>query len=169
MNATVRSTLVRAWLATALVDFLFASTLSVVYNGTPVRVWLGVASTVLGPSAIQGGARAVAVGLLLHLCVAFTWTAILVAVVSWSAWLRALISMPVGIVVAATVYGPLIWIAMSAVVIRAATGRPPTIGARWWVQLVAHIFFVALPMVTMVARGLGTAASGRRPTLEPAV
>jgi hypothetical protein len=40
-----------------------------------------------------------------------------------------------------------IWLMMSLVVIPLATGRPPRIGVRWWVQVVAHVPFVTIPLV----------------------
>jgi hypothetical protein len=43
---------------------------------------------------------------------------------------------------------------MSLVVIPLASGRPPSITVRWWIQLFAHIPFVALPIVTVAGRGL---------------
>ncbi|HZF72529.1 MAG TPA: hypothetical protein VEZ51_03805, partial [Gemmatimonadaceae bacterium] len=55
------------WLVTAAWDFLCATALSVlVYHTTVARLWQGVASTVLGPAALDGGVRAVATGLALH-------------------------------------------------------------------------------------------------------
>jgi hypothetical protein len=169
MNNSIRSTLVRAWLSIAVVDWLFASTLGVVaYHSTVSRVWQGVASVVLGPSALQGGLRTVLVGTALHLCVAFTWTAVFVGLALLSERLRRFIATPAGVLAASVVYGPLVWIIMSTVIIPTATGRPPTIGARWWMQIVAHMFFVALPIVAMVARGLGAPAPRRTPVFEPA-
>jgi hypothetical protein len=168
MNNSIRSALVRAWLTIAVVDWLFASTLGVVaYHSTVARVWQGVASVVLGPSALQGGLRAELVGTALHLCVAFTWTAVFLGLALLSERLRRIIATPAGVVVVSIVYGPMVWTIMSTLIIPTATGRPPTIGARWWVQIVAHMFFVALPIVAMIARGLGTAAT-RHPALEPA-
>jgi hypothetical protein len=168
MNNSIRSTLVRAWLTIALVDFVFASTLGVLaYGSTVARVWQGVASVVLGPSALQGGLRTVLVGVALHLCVAFTWTAVFLGLALLSERLRAIISTPGGVTVVAIVYGPLIWIVMSTLVIPTVTGRPPKIGVRWFVQAVAHMFFVALPIVAMVARGLGAPAARRTAALEP--
>ena len=41
---------------------------------------------------------------------------------------------------------------MSLAVIPLLTGRPPAIGFRWWVQLVGHIPFVAVPIVAMIGR-----------------
>jgi hypothetical protein len=169
MNASVRSTLIRAWLTIALVDWLFASTNGVVANhSTVARVWQGVASVVLGPAALQGGLRTVLVGTALHLCVAFVWTAVFLGAALLFARLRSVIATPAGVLAVAIVYGPLVWIVMSTLVIPAFTGRPPKIGARWYGQLVAHVFFVALPIVGMVARGLATSAARDTPALEPA-
>jgi hypothetical protein len=36
---------------------------------------------------------------------------------------------------------------MSLVLIPPFTHRPPTIGFRWWVQLIGHFPFVGLPIV----------------------
>jgi hypothetical protein len=161
MTRDTRSLLVRVWLVTAVVDFLFASVLGVVaYHTTVARVWRGVASTVLGPGALQGGAGSVAVGLLLHLAVAFTWTAVLVALVSRSHALRGAIRTPAGATAVVVLYGPLIWCVMSILVIPLFTKRPPTFAARWWVQVAGHVGFVALPMVATIRAGLG--ASIRR-------
>src|SRR5438874_2690542 len=122
------------WLVTAAWDFLCATALSVfVYHTTAARLWQGVASTVLGPAALDGGARAVATGLALHLAVAFTWSALFGA---------------------AVIYGPLIWLVMSLLIIPLATSRPPRFGLRWWVQIVAHVPFVTIPLVFMTRRVL---------------
>ena len=163
MSRQTRSLLLRAWVTIAIVDFIFASCLSIfAYGSTFTRLWQGVASALLGPSAIQGGTRTVVVGLLLHLCVAFTWSAVfLTLALNWTR-LRHMIATPGGILVVATVYGPAIWCVMSLVVIPLSTGRPPAISVRWWIQLVAHIPFVALPIVTVVGRGLN--ARDRQPS-----
>jgi hypothetical protein len=39
---------------------------------------------------------------------------------------------------------------MSVAIVPLFTHRPPTINIRWWIQLVGHIPFVALPIVTMI-------------------
>lgn len=155
MNARTLSLLLRTWLTIAVIDGIFASCLSVfAYGSTFSRLWQGVASVVLGPSALQGGARTVAVGLLLHVCVAFTWSAVFLTLANALPFIRRIIATPGGILAIAAVYGPPIWLVMSLVVIPLASGRPPSITARWWIQLFAHIPFVALPIVTSVGRGL---------------
>jgi hypothetical protein len=145
--------LVPVWLVTAACDAVCASALSVVaYGGTAAGVWQGVAATVLGPSAIGGGAKMVAAGLALHTLVALTWSTIFVAALWLWPPLRRAIRAPGAAVAVASVYGPLIWLVMSLAVIPFATGRPPRITGRWWVQIFAHIPFVTLPLVFTARR-----------------
>jgi hypothetical protein len=156
MNGHILRTLLRAWLAIAVIDGVFATLLPAVAYGAPLgRVWQGVASTLLGPSAMQGGGRTMLVGLLMHAGVAFVWTAVFLALALMSPALRRLIARPTGVVAVAAVYGPAIWLVMSLLVIPGLTGRAPTFDGRWWVQLFAHVPFVALPIVATVGRGLG--------------
>jgi hypothetical protein len=161
MSSLFLSRLVRTWLVIATVDGLFASALSVfAYKSTVTRLWQGVAATVLGPSAFTGGLRTAGVGVLLHLGVALGWSALFLALVTASRRLRRVLASPGGVVAAAAVYGPAIWLVMSLAVIPMLTGRPPTFTVRWWVQLVGHIPFVALPIVAMSARGVGARGGG---------
>ena len=147
--------LVRAWLTIALIDFTFASCLSVfVYKNTFVRFWQGIASVLLGPSALQGGTRTMLIGIIMHFGVALAWsTVFLTAALVWPR-LRRLLATPGGIFAVATVYGPIVWIVMSLVVIPSLTGRPASFAGRWWFQIFAHIPFVALPIVWTVSRGI---------------
>ena len=150
--------LLPVWLVTTVWDGVCATALGVLaYGSTAAGVWQGVASTVLGASALTGGAGATAVGLGLHTMVALTWSAVFVAAArNWPS-LRRMIRTPGGALAVAAMYGPVIWLVMSLVVIPIATGRPPRIGARWWVQVGAHIPFVSLPLV-FTARRLMTRA-----------
>ena len=50
----------------------------------------------------------------------------------------------------AAVYGPIIWMVMSLVIIPLSTHRPPAINIRWWVQFFGHIPFVSLPIVALI-------------------
>jgi hypothetical protein len=146
------SRLVPVWLVLAVVDGLCASALSIFgYGTTATRLWQGVASTVIGPSAFEIGWRGVAVGLLLHAGVALAWSAVFVALVMLSARVRRLIATPGGALAAAALYGPAIWLVMSLVVIPLLTGRPPSFNLRWWVQVLAHVPFVAVPIVATTA------------------
>src|SRR6476620_526963 len=68
VRASFIGSVVPVWLVTAAWDFLCATALSVfAYHSTAAKLWQGVASTVLGPSALTGGAKTVAAGLALHL------------------------------------------------------------------------------------------------------
>jgi hypothetical protein len=145
-NDSIRR-LLRAGSLTAVVDGIFASVLSVAaYGSTATRLWQGVAATVLGPAAFEGGTRTAAVGVLMHIGVAFWWSAVFLAVTLWSARVRRLLASWAGVVAVALVYGPFIWIVMSFVVIPFLLNRPPAITFRWWVQLLGHIPFVAVPI-----------------------
>lgn len=146
---------VRAGATTAVCDAIFSSVLvSVFYKSTVTRLWQGVAATVLGQASFDGGTRTMLIGLAMHVCVAFTWSAVFLAIVMGSSAVRRNLSRPGGMLTTAIAYGPIIWLVMSFVVIPAATHRPPTINFRWWVQFFGHIPAVAVPIVWTIAGGL---------------
>jgi hypothetical protein len=156
MNRNVLRVLLRTWLTIAAIDCAYASVLSiVVYGGTFSQIWQGVASVLLGPSAMQGGARTVLIGLAMHAGVALLWSTVFLLLVLALPALRRVVASWGGIVAVAAVYGPLVWIVMSFVIIPRLTGHPPTIGARWWGNFFSHIPAVALPIVATIGRGLG--------------
>ena len=160
----VRAVLV-TWLVTAAWDFLCASALGVfAYGSTFTRFWQGVAAVVLGPAALGMGARGVVAGLMLHLLVALGWSAAFVLALAWSPALRRMLERPLTALGVAAVYGPVIWLVMSLAVIPLATGRLPALGARWWVQIFAHVPFVALPLIFTARRafGIGSARDAAR-------
>ena len=103
-----------------------------------------------GARALEGGLQTAAIGLLMHFGVAFAWSAIFLALVLTSSWLRSVLASPLGVVAVACVYGPIIWMTMSLVLIPLFTHRPPAINFRWWVQFAGHIPFVALPIVALI-------------------
>ena len=145
--------LVRAGLLTAVVDGTFSSVLaSAFYGSTVARLFQGVAATLLGPSALSGGTATALVGVLMHVGVAFGWSAVFLVLHARSAALRRLVASPGGVVSVAAVYGPLVWLVMSLVVIPTLRHQPPSITYRWWIQLVGHFPFVGLPIVASVAR-----------------
>jgi hypothetical protein len=145
--------LIRAGVLVSIVDGLFATTFGVFVRGvTATRMWQGVASVPLGPSAIGGGMTTVAAGLALHVFVAFTWSALLLLAVRRSYKLRAVIDSPYGVLKVAAVLGPMIWLVMSLLVIPSMTHKLPTFPPAYFGMLVGHIFFVGIPMVA----GVGT-------------
>jgi hypothetical protein len=147
------SRLVRAGLLTALTDGLFSSVLSVAfYHSTVERLFQGVASTLLGREALSGGTRTAIIGVIMHVGVAFAWSAVFLFLVGRSRWIRGVLSRPYGVVKFASLYGPLVWMVMSLAVIPLLLHRPPTITVRWWVQLFGHILFVGIPIVASIGR-----------------
>lgn len=102
------SRLVRAGLLTGVVDGLFACVLSLIYSSSVTRVWQGVASTLRGPSAMEGGMRTTAIGVLMHFGVAFAWSAVFLALYAASGHIRRLVRSRGGVLVAAAMYGPVI-------------------------------------------------------------
>ncbi len=149
------SRLLLAGLLTGVIDGLFASVQSVFFNGSTVtRLFQGVASTLLGREALEGGTPTALIGVLMHFGVAFGWSAVFLLLVMRSAWIRRVLSSRYGIVKVAAVYGPFIWMVMSLVVIPLLLQRPPTITSRWWIQWIGHFPFVGLPIVASIAGGL---------------
>ena len=159
----VARAVVVTWLVTAVWDFLCASALSVIaYRAVFTRFWRGIASVPLGPQALEMGALGFVAGVATHLMVALTWSALFVLAATRSRTLQRALARPSGAVVVAAVYGPMIWLAMSLAAIPLATGRPPVIGFRWWVQIFAHLPFVTLPLVFTAREVLGLAEEGGR-------
>jgi hypothetical protein len=146
------SRLVAAGLLIATVDGLWAIVLTRLYGRSLARLWQGIAATAFGERMFDGGASTVLLGVLMHFGVAFTWSALFLLIVTRSAWLRRVLDAPYGVLTVAAVYGPMIWIVMSAVVIPLLTHRPLTITGRWWIQLAGHVVFVGLPIVWSISR-----------------
>jgi len=148
--------LIRAGITTGIVDGLFSSVLSAFFYGSTVtRLFQGVAATLLGNAAFDGGPHTASIGLAMHVGVAFGWSAIFVLLAMSSARLRRAIATRSGAVGVAAIYGPSIWMVMSLIVIPLLLRRPPAITFRWWVQFVGHFPFVGLPIVWSIKRTLG--------------
>ena len=85
---------------------------------------------------MSGGTSAAALGVRMHFGVAFLWSAMLLLVVlSWRS-VRGLLASPYGLAKVGSLYGPLVWLMMSLIVIPALVHREPTIGIRWWASVV---------------------------------
>jgi glucan phosphoethanolaminetransferase (alkaline phosphatase superfamily) len=142
--------LVRAGLLCGVIDGLWAVVLTLVYGRTILGLFQGIASTVFGPGMFEGGVPSALLGLAMHFAVAFTWSAVFLALVAGLPWLRRVLASWTGVLAVAAVYGPMIWIVMSAGVIPLLTGQPVAITYRWWIQLAGHIVFVGLPIVASI-------------------
>jgi hypothetical protein len=155
MTRDTLSRLVRAGLLTGVIDGLFSSVLSVAFYGSTVtRLFQGVASTLLGREAIDGGISTALIGVLMHFGVAFGWSAVFLLLVRRSPWIRRVLGSPFGAVKIASWYGPLVWLVMSLAIIPLLLQRPPAINLRWWVQLIGHFPFVGLPIAASIGSGV---------------
>ena len=163
LPSDARSRLVRAWLLTAAIDGLFSGVLTQFFYGSTVaRLFQGVASVPLGADAMNGGARTAALGIGIHLCVAFTWSAIFLFVFMRLAWIRRSLEEPNGVFKIAALYGPFVWLVMSFVVIPLFPPHAfPRNWTRWWIQFIGHAPFVGLPIVASISGRIGAAKTAR--------
>lgn len=151
MNPNVLARLARAGLLAAITDGLFSSILATFfYHSSVTRLFQGVASTLLGKGAFEGGTPTALLGVLMHVGVAFSWSAVFLFLVLRLRWVRDLLSSRYGVVKVASVYGPFIWMVMSLAVIPLLLHRPPAINVRWWIQLIGHFPFVGIPIVASI-------------------
>lgn len=139
--------LVNAGLLVAFSDFVWAVVLTATNGRPPMSVWNGVASVAFGPTMLQAGLTGILVGLAMHVTVAFSWSALFLAVETNVATVRRWVSTRDGMLAVGLVYGPIIWTTMSCVVIPTMTGNAPNITPRWFVQLAGHSVFVGIPIV----------------------
>ena len=166
MRTTV-SRLLRAGLLTGVSDGLFSTVLvTFFYGSTPTRLWQGVASTLLGRGAFDGGTPTALLGLLMHFGVAFGWSAVFLFVVLRAGWVRELLASPYGVVKVAALYGPCVWLVMSLALIPLLVHNAPAISFRWWVQLIGHFPFVGLPIVASIGKGNRPSRPGVAPGTE---
>jgi len=148
------SVLIRAWLLTGVADGILAVVETIAYHRTRTHLFQGIASVPFGRVMIDGGPGAVALGVVLHFCVALTWSAMFLVLATHSSWLRSVISSVSGRIVTAAVYGPCVWIVMSTLVIPFFVHRPVAITGRWWIELAGHVVSVGTPIVWTVALGV---------------
>ena len=150
------STIVVAGLVSGAVDILGAFASYTAQGATVQGILKYIASGVLGPSAIQGGVEIAAVGLLCHFLLTTGMAAIyLVAarklpLLATQPWLWG------------SVYGVLTWVAMVYVVVPLSGVTGWKLPQGWSIVggLLAHIFYVGVPIAHIVRYGLG---DSRRP------
>ncbi len=107
---------------------------------SPVRVFQGIASGLLGRAAFYGGAESALLGLVIHFLIAFcaVWTCSLAA-----RGLPAVVDAPFTF---GAVYGVGVYAVMNLVVIPLSAAGAPRFSAPVVVNgVLAHIFFVGLP------------------------
>jgi hypothetical protein len=145
--------LLQAGLVTATTDFLFATVLAKFFQHSSVtRLWQGVAAVPLGPDMFSGGVKTAAIGVAIHIGVAFLWTTVFYLLLMLVPAIGRVARGRFGIITVASIYGPLIALAMSFLIVPLMTHHAPAITLRWWVQFFGHIPFVALPIVATLTR-----------------
>lgn len=134
--------------------FAIAHALVTKHRFMPVRIFQGIASGVLGPSAFTEGGASAMLGVLLHFVIALIWSALYATLVRQSPTLRAVAHSRHGTFRIAVVYGPFIWLFMYFVVIP-LVGIPTGSFLTWSFafMLVGHVFSVGVPIVAVVADG----------------
>lgn len=158
--------LLHAGLLCGLVDGIWAVVLTLAREGSVAALFHGITAIVFGPETFEPGTASVLLGIGIHVGVAFLWSAVFLALLSRSAWLRSRLVAPAGMLGIAAIYGPLIWVVMSAAVIPLRTGQPVSVTPGWWIQLAGHAAFVGLPIVGSFAwherrdRGGGASVTG---------
>ena len=101
---------------------------------------------------MAGGLRTAAIGVALHVCVAFAWTTVFFLLLIMAPAIGRFARARFGLITLATIYGPIIWLVMSFHLIPSMTHKPPTVNFHWWVQFFGHIPFVALPIIATLTR-----------------
>lgn len=145
--------LLRAGLIMGVADGLWAMGLALWNNRPAMRVWQTVASVPFGKSMYDGGTPTQLLGLAMHFGVAFAWSGLFLLLVLRSPWLRGILDSPYGVLKVAAVYGPLVWMVMSVVVIPLLVQRPVVITSAWWIQLPGHLLFVGIPIAASIGSG----------------
>jgi hypothetical protein len=137
----------------AVLDGLFAVAFSAAVSGTfaPGRVWQGVARNVIGPAAMDGGAATVALGLAIHVCVAYGWTTLYALLLRASPALRRTVASPARAVAVGVAWGALVWLVMRLVVIPLGrVGWTPIVWRTFVPMLVGHMVVVGQPIALIV-------------------
>lgn len=140
--------------AVALLDGVFAIVLYVyiVHSTTAGRIFQGIAAGLIGrTAALNGGGQTVALGLLLHCTVAYSWTTIYYLLLNGLEWLRDATITTRGRLIVGALFGATIWLGMNYIVVPLAGLKiAPLSGWRFWVQLAWHMIALGPPLVAIV-------------------
>lgn len=148
--------IVYGWLVVGTLDGLDACIVSLIRGGNPARMFRGVASGLLGPSAIQGGLGVSFLGASIHYFIAF------VVVVTYVLASRRIAVLRKHPFICGPIYGLLVYLFMYRVTMTLAFGAPGRfVWPRSLNDLAIHAFGVGLPSAWFASRVL--AAPGETP------
>jgi len=141
-------TIILGGLIAGSLDLLAAFVNSGIRGVSPVRVLQAIASGVLGAEAFKGGAATAALGLVLHLCIATTATAVYYAA---SRKFKALVDRAV---VCGLAYGVVVYLVMNLVVLplSAITFKISHAPANVATAALILMFCVGLPIALVVKK-----------------
>lgn len=137
-------------------DILYAwLTWSVVLGrATAMQIPQSVAAGLLGRAAFRGGATTAALGLVLHFGIAYSWTGAYAVAVRRRAALRHAVRERRGAVAVGLLYGVIIWLVMTLIVMRVSRATPtPVLSWVYLISTVQHALLVGLPIVLIVRDG----------------
>lgn len=140
----------------ALLDLLWAGLVWVVVlqTITPIQLPQSIARGLIGSAAAYGGGwRTAFLGLGLHCVVAYGWTLVYWAAVRGSARLRRQVRTRGGAVRTGLLYGALVWVAMTQVVMPLSRAGAATMDWLWLINLGQHALMVGLPIVLVMRDG----------------
>lgn len=116
-------------------------------------IWRSVASNVLGPPALQGGAPATMLGIAIHVAVATGWTLLFFAALRVLPALADAVRARWSAIAIGAIYGMVIWLSMQYVVVPLGKGKsasPATFN--FWAMLAWHAAGVGPPIALMLRR-----------------
>ena len=152
---TVMSRFLLAGAVVAVLDISFAETYWVIIRAatTYPRVLQTIASGLLGKSAYLGGADTVMLGAILHVAVAYGWTAVFLLAARRSRAFGRVLASRYGAVKTGFPFGVMVWLVMDLVVTPLSHAKPTPVGSAWFlVSLLWHPIGVGLPMAVVLRR-----------------
>jgi hypothetical protein len=134
-------------------DITSAIIIAILRGSTVTRLMQFIASGLLGPSAFQGGAATVALGLGLHFLIAFSLVAMFYAASQSVAFLRR------QAVVSGLVYGLIVFGVMNLIVLPLSAAKPRHSLSGDLIQIGIHMCVIGLPTALLVRRFSGGTAA----------
>jgi hypothetical protein len=143
----------RAAALVGVLDGLFAIAMYVwvLHLTTPVRLFQGIARSLLGPAAMEGGTPAAMLGVAIHFGVAYGWTVVYALLLSGLPWLREQVRDRRGAIGVGVLYGMIVWTTMDLLIVPLTrTSATPFLSWYSLVQLLGHPLSVGLPIALLV-------------------
>ncbi len=145
--------IVIAGLSVAALDFLYVTVRWVLIARamTVQELAQSIARGLLGKAAYQGGPASAALGIGLHLVIAFSWTIAFYLLSRRIPALRRAVATTSGRIWTGLLWGPVIWLAMDFIVLPLSRARAtPVSSPNFYINLVQHAIMIGLPMALIL-------------------